>query len=121
MTTLFKRIDTVFLKVVDYDKAIEWYQNVLGFSVRWRDDNNGYAAMEIGETPLTLVRSSAEEIDRAKSHVSFNFYTPDIEAAHKHLVGHGLKVDPIGIDTDVQWFGFEDLEGNRLEVCYFPE
>ncbi|WP_342025973.1 VOC family protein [Cytobacillus pseudoceanisediminis] len=66
---MFTRIDTVFLQVIDFGKAIEWYSTVLGFPVRWRDDQGGYAALEIGETPLTLVRS---ERVIPSSHMPFN-------------------------------------------------
>jgi catechol 2,3-dioxygenase-like lactoylglutathione lyase family enzyme len=56
MDAIFKRIDTVFLKVKDFDRAIDWYSNILGFTVRWKDEEGGYAALNIGETALTLVR-----------------------------------------------------------------
>lgn len=46
---MFTRIDTVFLQVTDFGKAIKWYSTVLGFPVRWRDDQGGYAALEIGK------------------------------------------------------------------------
>lgn len=119
MSNLFKRIDTVFLQVTNYEKAVEWYTEVLGFTVRWNDEVNGYAALNIGETPLTLVRTT-KEISK-NSHIPFNFYVPNIESAHKHLVEHGVKVEPINEDGTVKWFNFEDLEGNQLGVCYFPE
>jgi catechol 2,3-dioxygenase-like lactoylglutathione lyase family enzyme len=57
VSTLFKRIDTVFLHVKQFDQAIEWYVQKLGFTLRWRHDEGGYAALNIGETPLTLVRA----------------------------------------------------------------
>ncbi|MFE8702787.1 VOC family protein [Cytobacillus sp. FJAT-54145] len=117
MTGIFKRIDTVFLKVNDFEKAIEWYSHVLGFDVRWRDDQGGYAALNIGETPLTLVRSDREKVESPT--VYFNFYTENIEEAHKHLTENGVVVGPIEEDINVKWFKFKDLEGNELEVCCF--
>lgn len=68
MSTLFKRIDTVFLKVNDFEKAIDWYCSVLGFTLRWKHEAGGYAALNIGETPLTLVRSS-EKNNRVKCYI----------------------------------------------------
>jgi catechol 2,3-dioxygenase-like lactoylglutathione lyase family enzyme len=119
MPTFFKRIDTVFLKVTDFQKAIDWYSTVLGFSVRWVDEKGGYAALNVGETPLTLVRSTPS--DPAYSRVSFNFFTPDIEGAYQHLLESDVYVEPIQADGNVKWFKFKDLEGNPLEVCYFQE
>jgi catechol 2,3-dioxygenase-like lactoylglutathione lyase family enzyme len=121
MSTFFKRIDTVFLKVNNFEKAIDWYCSVLGFTVRWKDENGGYAALNIGETPLTLVRTSGEELTLNKANVSFNFFTSDVEAAHQHLLENGVKAEQINVDGEVKWFKFEDLEGNQLEVCHFKE
>lgn len=122
MSGLFKRIDTVFLKVKDFDKAIDWYTTVLGFSVRWVHQDGGYAALNIGETPLTLVKAGEGEELPKKSPISFNFYSPNIEAAHAHLIENNVEVEPINSESDgVKWFRFKDLEGNSLEVCYFKE
>lgn len=119
MSNLFKRIDTVFLKVYNFEKAIQWYSSVLGFSVRWVDEKAGYAALNIGETPLTLVRSTA--VENSESNISFNFYTPNAEEAHQHLINNGVDAGPIQEDGNVKWFKFKDLEGNALEVCSFQE
>lgn len=120
MSGIFKRIDTVFLQVTDFEKAIDWYCTVLGFSVRWKDEKNGYAALNIGETPLTLVRGTNKTIRKENTHIPFNFYTSNIQTAYKHLVEHGVKVDEINEDN-VEWFEFEDIDGNRLGVCSFLE
>ncbi|WML46653.1 VOC family protein [Neobacillus sp. PS3-34] len=121
MLSLFTRIDTVFLKVQDFESAIAWYSQVLGFTVRWRDDNSGYAALNVGETPLTLVRKSNEDETAVNSIVPFNFFVSDIEGAYEHLLQNGVKVGPIQGDGNVKWFKFQDLEGNPLEVCHFKE
>ncbi|WP_394137787.1 VOC family protein [Cytobacillus oceanisediminis] len=121
MSGIFKRIDTVFLQVGDFEKAIDWYSTVLGFPVRWKDGLSGYAALEIGETPLTLVRSSKEVKERKDSHISFNFFVDDIEKARRHLLQHKVKAEQIQDDGTVKWFEFEDLDGNKLGVCHFSE
>ena len=56
---MFKRIDTVFLPVQDTNGAISWFEEKCGFVLRWHDEENGYAAMDVGngETAFTLVRS----------------------------------------------------------------
>lgn len=114
MSTLFKRIDTVFLKVKDLDQAIEWYTKVLGFDLRWKVE--GYAALNISETPLTLVQATGEFSPIKES--SFNFYVSDVNEAHEHLKKHGVQLGPIE-SNEVQWFWFSDSDGNRLEVCSF--
>jgi catechol-2,3-dioxygenase len=121
MSKLFKRIDTVFLKVRDFDKAIQWYGEVLGLEVRWRHDEGGYAALNVGETPLTLVRMSPNDEAAQDGRISFNFYVPDIHQAHQHLKDHGVDVGEIVDYGDVLSFNFSDLDGNQLGVCYFAE
>src|SRR4051812_6412013 len=103
MSSIFKRIDTVFLQVNDFEKTIEWYCNVLGFTIRWKDDKGGYAALNIGETPLTLVRTSSESELMKNSRISFNFFTSDVEQAHQHLLQNDVKVDSINEDGNVKW------------------
>ncbi|GLB60010.1 VOC family protein [Cytobacillus sp. NCCP-133] len=121
MRDIFKRIDTVFLQVRDFDQAIDWYSTVLGLPVRWKDDQGGYAALEAGKTPLTLVRAPSKKPDDESSHMLFNFYVSDIEKAHKHLHQHEVMAGPIQDDGTVKWFEFEDLDGNKLGVCHFEE
>ncbi len=121
MTALFKRIDTVFLKVMDLDQAINWYTKVLGFTLRWRMDEGGYAALNISETPLTLVQVPRDTEFTPTTFSSFNFYVSDITEAHNHLKEHQVEVGEIEDGGDVKWFWFKDPDGNRLEVCYFQE
>ncbi|NLP52580.1 VOC family protein [Bacillus sp. RO1] len=118
MSKLFNRIDTVFLEVTDMEKSIGWYTDVLGFSVRWHDVENGYAAIEMGETPLTLV--GAEEVTPG-SHCLLNFYSADINAAHQKLVESGVQVEDVMDYGTVLSFEFKDPDGHILGVCYFEE
>ncbi|NLP52582.1 VOC family protein [Bacillus sp. RO1] len=118
MSGLFKRIDTVFLEVTDMPRSINWYTEVLGFSVRWHDEENGYAAIEIGETPMTLV--GAGSVTPA-SHCLLNFYSSDINAAHQKLRENGALVEDVIDYGAVLSFEFKDPDGHILGVCYFEE
>ncbi|WP_404349240.1 VOC family protein [Sutcliffiella horikoshii] len=118
MSKLFKRIDTVFLEVTNMERSIGWYTEVLGFSVRWHDVENGYAAIEMGETPLTLVR--AEKVTPG-THCLLNFYSADIYVAHMKLAERGVSVDDVIDYGAVLSFEFKDPDGHTLGVCYFEE
>ncbi|MBO2518606.1 MULTISPECIES: VOC family protein [Limnochorda] len=115
---MFRRIDTVFVRVRNLDEAVAWYTQHLGLEVRWR--HPGVACLNLGETPLTLLE--AGEAFHPVEEAPFNFYAPDIEAAYARLRAAGVPVDEqITDDGGVRWFGFRDPDGNRLEVCWWPE
>lgn len=118
MEQLFKRIDTVFLTVQNLNEAIEWYTGVLNFSLRWKHGN--YAALNIGETPLTLRQAETADFKPLKE-AFFNFYVENIELVYQHLLDNGVEVEEIKKEDDVQWFRFYDRDGNALEVCHFAE
>ncbi|WP_129114518.1 VOC family protein [Halegenticoccus tardaugens] len=117
-TPLSPRIDTVFLPVARFGTAVDWYVEVFGFDVRWRDDDAGYAAIEVGETPLTLVRDDDPSDDR-DGHQRFNFFTDDIEATHETLTSRGVEVSPVEAAPGIRFFTFQDVDGNRLGFCEY--
>ncbi len=115
---MFRRIDTVFLRVRNLEKAIDWYTRELGLTLRWKQP--GLACLNLGETPLTLMEVAEGFVPVTEA--PFNFYAPDIEAAHRRLKEAGAVVDDeITDEPGVRWFSFTDPDGNRLEVCWWPE
>ena len=116
MSSIFQRIDTVFLKVKNLDRSVTWYTEVLGFSLRWRSET--HAALNIGETPLTLVQAP-ENHTSLMEQAYFNFYVEDIQLAYSHLKNHQVEVGEVGSDEQVSWFSFKDIDGNQLDVCSF--
>lgn len=115
---MFRRIDTVFLRVPNLDEAVAWYTEHLGLTERWR--RPGVACLNLGETPLTLLE--VKDGFRPAEEPPFNFYVQDIDAAHARLKAAGIPVDEtITEEPGVRWFDFSDPYGNRLEVCWWPE
>lgn len=115
---MFTRVDTVFLPVRNLDQAIAWYTQTFGFTLRWKHGN--YAAINVSQTPLTLYQPEGEFAPVTR-HMPFNFYSPDIEAAHSRLQECGAKVEAIDQQSDFGFFEFHDPDGNLLGVCWFPE
>ena len=122
VTALFKRVDTIFLPVVDIQNTYDWYVDTLGFSKGWQAPNGDYRTLVIGETSLTLYQAEESSIVRAE-HAAFNFFAPDAAEARRLLIERGVRVGEIESDPDgtISWFRFYDPEGNGLEVCSFPE
>jgi len=120
---MFKRIDTVFLPVQDTYRSIKWYEEKCGFTLRWHDESNGYAAMDIGdgETAFTLVRNPQMGNPKPADHEWFNLYTSDIHATHQAMLDVGVEATPIQSGGNVEFYQFKDLDGNTIGVCCFEE
>lgn len=121
---MFSRIDTVFLRVRNLEEALAWYTEQLGLTLRWKQPGLGCLdlgeAPKRGETPLTLIEVT--EGFSPSTEAAFNFYAADVEAAYSRLKEAGAVVDDkIEEDSATRWFGFQDPDGNRLEVCSWPE
>jgi catechol-2,3-dioxygenase len=114
MEQLFDRMDTVFLRVSDFEQAFNWYHETLGLPVVWRTDM--IATFQIGDkTPMTLVKQDAV----ADEHPLFNFYAADIQKAHETLQQRGVSVGTMRDYGTVQMFDFTDMEGHVLNVCHY--
>ncbi|WP_363321625.1 VOC family protein [Polycladomyces subterraneus] len=117
ISSLFQRVDTVFCYVQDLEQAKRWYQDVFGFSIRFENDD--ICSLNISETPLTLIQSPPGEPFQPARRAFFNFYVSDTEMARNHLLKHNVIVSEIFDDKDVKWMWFQDLDGNRIEICCF--
>ncbi|MFB0842389.1 VOC family protein [Paenibacillus oleatilyticus] len=114
MSELFSRVDTVFLIAGEFDRSIEWYGEKLGLTPGYR--SRGAATFHAGSgTPLTLIDAAVLE----EEHPIFNFYTPDIDVAHKHLTERGADPGPIRHYGDMATFDFRDVDGRLLNVCHY--
>ncbi len=114
---LVRRIDTVFLPVRDLDAAIDWYTCVIGLTLRWRVD--GYACLDVGETPLTLYEKKGCTADG--DHPLFNLYSDQIDLIYAKLQGAGATVGEMESHDGLRHFRFRDPDGNPLEVCWWDE
>lgn len=120
---MFKRIDTVFLPVQDTYRSIKWFEEKCGFTLRWHDEINGYAAMDIGngETAFTLVRNPQMGESIPAEHEWFNLYTSDIHATHQNMLDAGVEAASVQSGGNVEFYKFKDLDGNTIGVCSFEE
>ncbi|MBA2174892.1 VOC family protein [Halobacillus locisalis] len=113
---MIERIDTMCLKVSDVEKSSQWYQEILGFEVAFQ--NKGYRVLKVGSggIPLTI----EEGVTTTGSSQNYPiFFARDIEGTYEKLVSEGVKVDPLQNDGVNHFFDFYDLDGNKLQVCFF--
>jgi catechol 2,3-dioxygenase-like lactoylglutathione lyase family enzyme len=135
--TRISEIGTVFVPVVDQERALEFYLGTLGFEKRadfpYGDDSRWIevappgAANTISLVPTTEGRSAGSD----EAHCAFA--TADIEADHASLRASGVDVDEeiarkgksrsglISLEATIRdpvpsQFFFRDLDGNRFLI-----
>lgn len=121
--SLFKRLDTVIIRVRDLEKAKDWYTEVLEMEVGF-ESNEGekIAVLNVGEgTPITLYELKEGEIVAEESKATSYpiFYPENIDDTYEVLTNRGVSLSRIEDDGGTRFFSFRDLDGNYLEVCYF--
>ncbi|ARI77913.1 VOC family protein [Halobacillus mangrovi] len=112
---MIDRLDTVCIKVKDVEKSSNWYQEVLGFGVAF--EGNGYRVLSVGNgVPLTI----EEGLTSMSTNQSYPiFFSKNIEDTYSSLKSQGVQIDPLHNDDVSHFFDFYDLDGNKLQVCYF--
>lgn len=118
MSGLIRKLGQVALPVRDLDRAITFYQNILGLSYIW--SNAHLAFFQMGETRLLLELPESPEFDHPGSVLYFD--VGDMDEAVNALSARGLVFDDrphhIGDLGDVAvWMTFfHDSEGNLLAL-----
>ena len=107
---LFERIDTVILRVRDYEAAADWYAERLGLQAMYTDPVEGLVVLPFDGHSLTLWQLKAgEALPPRGTCVPF----PIFEGEEPRNVREAQLRDGGG----VRYFSFWDLDGNRLEAC----
>jgi catechol 2,3-dioxygenase-like lactoylglutathione lyase family enzyme len=116
---LVERIDTIILRVRDYEAAADWYTEKLGLQAIYTDAAQGLAVLAFDGHSLTLWQlKPGEELPPHGTCVPFPiFVAADAAALHAELQGRGVVVDSLQEGGGVHFFAFWDLDGNRLEAC----
>ena len=106
---------TCSISVTDFDRAVKWYMDVLGFSLNYRMDEMGWGelATEIPGVNVGLQRT--DSITRGGG-ATLTFGVKDIDAARKRLEAKGVPFDgeTMTIEGMVKLATFLDPDGNVL-------
>ncbi len=108
-------VDFITVPTRDFDKASEFYGNVLGLSrsVRWGE--MPAAEFETGTLTIAVMQSDAFGIEFKPHSHPVAFQVDDVAAAREALEAQGVEFVPDNIDSGVCHMAyFRDPDGNAL-------
>ena len=121
-TSHISRINLVIIPSLDQDRAIEFYEQQLGFEKRTDIPmGDSYRWVEVyppsGNTGIAL--APPREQDPTAVQTGISLLTDDIEATYAELQAAGVDVDPEILrmgDPVPPMFWFRDPDGNTLLI-----
>ncbi|MEM9208186.1 MAG: VOC family protein [Pseudomonadota bacterium] len=110
---------TLSLSVTDMDRAVDWYQTVLGFELLYRMDDIGWCELATGVDKVNVGLSVTEEAQAGGATPTFG--VADIKVARATLEQHGVRLDGdiMTIPDMVHLQTFYDPDDNSL--MFFEE
>jgi catechol 2,3-dioxygenase-like lactoylglutathione lyase family enzyme len=123
-------IDHLVLRVVDLDRMLRFYCEVLGCTIERRQEAVGLIQLRAGRSILDLVPVSGKlgaaggaapgREGRNLDHFCFRVDPFDEPALRAHLVAHGIEVGPVESRYGAEGQGpsvyISDPEGNIVEL-----
>jgi catechol 2,3-dioxygenase-like lactoylglutathione lyase family enzyme len=108
---------TISVGVSDLDKAIDWYNDVLGLELVYKLDQHGWCEMATATKHVTIGLGQTEELKPGSTTPTFGVM--DIDAARKHLESKDVRFDgeTYEIDGMVKLCMFYDPDGNSYMLA----
>jgi glyoxylase I family protein len=121
-----KGLDHVVLRVADIDRAIAFYEEVLGLHVERRLATIGLVQLRAGAAMIDLVpRTEDEDEGRNMDHFAVQIEEMDVPALTAHLKRHGIDPGEVRRRYGAQGYGssiyITDPDGNTVELKGPPE
>ncbi|MBT8485320.1 MAG: VOC family protein [Phycisphaerales bacterium] len=106
---------TLAFQVMDMAKAIDWYQDTLGFKLMYKLDEMGWCELSTADRNILVGLSQVEEPKVAGGPVP-TFGVKDIDEARRQLEAKGVRFDGATreIPEMVKLATFYDPDGNTL-------
>jgi len=108
---LFDGIDTVFYQVCSMDRAIDFYEGVLGLTLMRREGSD-WAELEAGDVVLALSGELATRPHQGGATVVLR--APDIGALERHLSENDVQRGPVEDMGGAKMLQFFDPDGNEI-------
>ena len=122
MTFEILGIDHVVLRVADLERAIAFYEGVLGAKVERRAEKFALVQLRAGRSLIDLIGAPADEARGAGNmdHFALRIEPFDEAAIRAHLEAHGIEAGELktryGAEKEGPSLYIEDPDGNRVEL-----
>lgn len=117
---LLQGIDTIIIRISDFDRSKKWYQEKLELSLLFEDASASLAVLDTGgPTSITLWQTKQEILINPDTASYPIFKTSDAAALRDELIQRKVEVKEILQDEYVKYFFFSDPDGNVLEPGIF--
>ncbi len=111
------RIGYVNIGVRDLDRAVAFYRDVLGFTLRFSEPKFSYAQFDVGGLTFAVAASETDGSGGAPGnrHTGIGIMVPDVDATYQELKAKGVEftMEP----SKQPWGGymgmFRDPDGNQ--------
>ncbi len=121
MTFEILGIDHVVLRVADLERAIAFYEGVLGAKVERRAEKFGLVQLRAGRSLIDLIEAPEKDREGANmDHFALRIEPFDEAAIRAHLEAHGIEAGELktryGAEGNGPSLYIEDPDGNRVEL-----
>ncbi len=121
MTFEILGIDHVVLRVADLERAIAFYEGVLGAKVERRAEKFALVQLRAGRSLIDLIEAPEKDREGANmDHFALRIEPFDEAAIRAHLAAHGIEVGELktryGADGNGPSLYIEDPDGNTVEL-----
>ena len=130
MALNLREIDHIVLRVIDLDRMLHFYVDVLGCQVERRQDEIGLVQLRAGRSLVDLVPVSGKlgrmggaapgREGHNVDHVCFRVEPFDAAAIAQHLAAYGVAAGPVesryGAEGEGPSIYLDDPEGNTVEL-----
>ena len=121
MTFEILGIDHVVLRVADLERAIAFYEGVLGAKVERRAEKFGLVQLRAGRSLIDLIEAPEKDSEGANmDHFALRIEPFDEAAIRAHLEAHGIATGELetryGAEGNGPSLYIEDPDGNTVEL-----